>query len=85
MRLRSYLYEYHGVFGWVGNEEGSEVRTAGREDELVRLEGDSVRGQTDVCEALLFPELLEYVEQLVIVGAPLQDVLGDLFVKKLLG
>ena len=59
--------------------------TAGREDELVRLEGDSVRDQTDVSEALLFPELLEYVEQLVVVGAPLQDVLGDLFVNKLFG
>ena len=73
------------MFGGVGYEEGSEVRTAGREDELVRLEGDSVRDQTDVSEALLFPELLEYVEQLVVVSAPLQDVLGDLFVKKLFG
>ena len=73
------------MFRWIGYEEGPEVRTAGRENELVRLEGDSVRGQADICEALLLPELLEYVEQLVVVGAPLQDVLGDLFVNKLFG
>ena len=73
------------MFGGVGYEEGSEVRTAGRENELVRLEGDSVRGQADICEALLLPELLEYVEQLVVVISPLQDILGDLFVKKLFG
>ena len=50
------------MFGWVGYKEGPEVGTAGGQDELVRLEGYSVRGQTDVCEALLLPELLEYVE-----------------------
>ena len=73
------------MFGWVGYKEGPEVRTAGGQDELVRLEGNSVRGQTDVCEALLLPELLEYVEQLVVVISPLQNILGDLFVKKLFG
>ena len=73
------------MFGWVCYKEGPEVRAAGGQDELVRLEGYSVRGQTDVCEALLLPELLEYVEQLVVVISPLQDILGDLFVKKLFG
>ena len=85
MTETSHLHKYQGVFGWVGYKEGPEVGTAGGQDELVRLEGHSVRGQTDVCEALFLPELLEYVEQLVVVISPLQNILGDLFVKKLFG
>ena len=70
---------------FVVSEDSPEVGTTGGQDELVRLEGNSVRGQTDVCEALLLPELLEDVEQLVVVISPLQNILGDLFVKKLFG
>ena len=80
-----HLYEDHGMFGGVCYEESSEVRTAGGEDQFVGLEGDAVRAQGDVSEALLSPELLEDVEQLVVVIAPLQHVLGGLTVQKLFG
>ena len=83
--MRSYLNEHQGVFGRVGYKEGPEVGTASRQHEFVGLEGQLVCGQTDVGEALLLPEVLEYVEQLVVVIPPLQHVLGNLFVKKLFG
>ena len=80
-----HLYEYQGVFGGAGYEEGPEVGAAGGQHQFVCLEGEALRHQTDIGEALLLPELLEYVEQLAVVVAPLQHVLGNLFVKKLFG
>ena len=73
------------MVGWVCYEERSEVRTAGGEDELVCLEGEAVRGETDVSETLVPPLLLEDVEQLVVVISPLQHILRNLFINKLLG
>ena len=73
------------MFGGVGNEEGSEVGTAGGEDQFVGLEGGALRAQGDVCKALLSPELLEDVEELVVVVSPLQHILGDIFVQQLFG
>ena len=49
------------------------------------LEGGALRAQGHVCEALLSPELLEDVEELVDVVSPLQHILGDIFVQQLFG
>ena len=49
------------------------------------LEGVALRAQGHVCEALLSPELLEDVEELVVVVSPLQHILGDIFVQQLFG
>ena len=71
------------MFGGVCYEESSEVRTAGGENQFVGLEGDAVRTQGNVSEALLSPQLLEDVQELVVVIAPLQHILGYIFVQQL--
>ena len=46
------------MFAWVCNKKLSEIRAAGGQDELVRLEAASLGGQRHVGERLLLPERL---------------------------
>ena len=68
-----------------GDEQIAKVGAAGREDELVGMEGLGLRLKAHISEGVGREEVAEQLKQLGVVAAPLENILRIFVIRRLFG